>query len=121
MPRNFVTRDAMDRAIKLAQDRAVQNQRSIREAERFVRPWVGDMAMDARGPADIYRAALRALGVKADKMHPDALRPVLEAQPKPSARVARERQIQIASDANVKVEGSFADRFPDAAKVTLMQ
>jgi hypothetical protein len=122
MPKNFVTRDAMDRAIKVAQDQAILNQRNIHAAERFVRPWVGDLAMDAREPADVYRAALRALGVKsADTMHPDALRHVLEAQPHPTSRIARERHAQLASDSNVRAEGSFAERFPDAAKIQLMQ
>jgi hypothetical protein len=120
MPKNFVTRRAMDQAIRVAQDHAIRNQRQIREAERFVRPWVGELAMDANTPADVYRVALRALGVKgSDRMHADALRPVLEAQPRPSARVARDRQYQIATDSNGHAEGSFADRFPDAAKIIL--
>jgi hypothetical protein len=120
--RRLVTRAALDKAIKIAADNAIRNQRAIREAERFVRPWVGDMAMDsAAGPADVYRAALKALGVNgADKVHPDALRPILEAQPRPSARMARDRQITLAQDAGGGVEGgSFLDRFPDAKRITV--
>jgi hypothetical protein len=121
-----VTRSAMDQAIRVAQDAAIRNQRAIREAERFVRPWVGDLAMDsANHPADVYRATLRALGVKgADRVHPDALRPILEAQPRPQARVAYARQQAgraMASDSAAEVKGSFADRFPDAMRVTTMQ
>jgi len=59
---------------------------------------------------------LRAIGVKgAEKMHPDASKPVLEAQPKPSVRVAQDRQVRLAHDSG-KAEGDFASRFPDAMK-----
>jgi hypothetical protein len=121
-----VTRSAMDHAIRVAQDAAIRNQRAIRDAERFVRPWVGDIAMDsAVHPADIYRGALKALGVKgADRLHPDALRPILEAQPKAGARMQQQRQFNgrpMAADSNANVSGSFADRFPDAALITVMQ
>jgi hypothetical protein len=122
-----VTKAAMDHAIRVAQDAAIRNQRAIRDAERFVRPWVGDIAMDsAMHPADIYRGALKAIGVRdADKLHPDALRPILEAQPKPGARVMYERQQNgrrpsVAQDSNVEVKTSFAERFPDAMKITTM-
>lgn len=115
-----ITRKAMDAAIKTAvktaQDAAIKNQRAIRQAERFVRPWVGELAMDAANhPADIYRGALKALGVKGvEKVHPDALKPILEAQPLPSRAP---RHVQIAADA--KPEGSFFDRFPEAKGITL--
>jgi hypothetical protein len=113
-----ITKAAMDRAIQLAQDRAIKNQRAIRDAERYVRIWVGDLAMDAAGPADIYRAALKALGVPGvDRVHPDALRPILDAQPKPSARTAQDHSRRIAQDA--KVEGDFFSRFPDAKRIIL--
>jgi hypothetical protein len=121
-----VSKAAMDHAIRVAQDAAIRNQRAIRDAERFVRAWVGDMAMDANHPADIYRGALKALGVKgADKVHPDALRPILEAQPRPGARQYQQQPGQngrrvFAQDSGVEVKGSFLDRFPDAAKISTM-
>ena len=93
-----VTKTAMDAAIQAAvtkaQEAAIRNQRNIRNAERFVRPWVGDLAMDAARPADVYRAALLALGMDAKRvkdMHPDALVPVLELRPRPTNRVVRNR------------------------------
>jgi hypothetical protein len=115
-----VTKSAMDQAIRLAQDRAIRNQRAIRDAERFVRPWVGDLAMDAAGPADIYRTALKALNVRgADTMHADALRPVLEAQPKPSRSAGRAaRAPALAADAK-PAGGSFLERFPEAKGVRM--
>jgi hypothetical protein len=118
-----VTKTAMDAAIQAAvtkaQETAIRNQRAIRNAERFVRPWVGDLAMDAARPSDIYRATLKALGMDAkqvDKMHADALLPVLESRPKPSAR-ARTSERYIAQDA--KPEASFLERFPDAKNITV--
>jgi len=50
-------------------------------------------------------------------MHPDALKPVLEAQPKPSMRLTQDRQVRLAQDSG-KAEGDFASRFPDAMKIT---
>jgi hypothetical protein len=112
----FVTRKTMAQAIRVAQDAAIKNQRLIREAERYTRAWVGDLALDAATPADVYRGALKVLGVAGvEKLHPDALRPILDVQPKPGTRQARERT-SIAQDSKV---GSFADRFPDAGKVTI--
>ncbi len=113
-----VTREAMDAAIKAAvagaQTKAISNQRAIREAERFVRPWVGDIAMDAASPAEVYRTALKALNVGGlDKVHPDAYRPILEAQPRPGERPAR----GMAADALPGGTKSFAERFPNASRV----
>jgi hypothetical protein len=113
-----VTKEAMDAAISAAVARgtadAVANQRAIREAERFVRPWVGDLAMDAAAPADVFRAALKSLNVDGvDKLHPDALRPILTAQP----RLGERAQPRLAADSLPGGVKSFAERFPAAARV----
>jgi len=99
---------AMDAAIK--RERA--NQKAIREAERFVRPWVGELpAMDAAGPEDVYRSALKAVGVaNADKLHSDALRPILEAQPKAGSEQTRFHPATLAADA--APSQNFFERFP---------
>ena len=113
-----ITKATMDAAIRMAQDSAIKNQRDIRNAERFVRPWVGDLAMDAARPSDIYRATLVALGMdaaKVKKMHPDALLPVLEAQPRPTTR--RVPTHTIAADA--KPAQSFLERFPEVSKISV--
>jgi hypothetical protein len=125
--KNLVTTGAMDAAIKKAvaaatkdaTDRTLKTQREIRTAERFVRPWVGDMAMDAACPADVYRTTLKALGMdakKIDEMHEDALLPVLEAQPKPSRQ--NQRDPKIAQDSKLPKE-TFAERFPFMKNVTV--
>jgi hypothetical protein len=116
-----VTKTAMDAAIKRAVARTVQTQKNIRAAERFVRPWVGDLAMDAARPSDVYRTALKALGMdsaKVDKMHPDALLPVLEAQPRPSVRRPNQGGPRMAADAKIE-GGSFAERFDFTKNITI--
>jgi hypothetical protein len=108
--------------IRTAQDKAIRNQRAIRDAERYVRPWVGDLAMDANSAADVYRQTLKILGVRGcEKMHADALRPVLDAQPRPSQRVARDRAVKFANDAATGEVGDFNSRWGDATKGIRMQ
>ena len=108
-----VTKGAMDAALAKARDESAKNAREIREAERAVRPWVGDLAIAQDTAADVYKTALNALGVKLDGIHPSAYRAVLEAQPLPS----RKPKEPIAADA-ASVKGFF-DRFPDAKRIGL--
>jgi hypothetical protein len=117
-----ITKAAMDAAIKYAQSSERNNQRNIRQAERFVRPWVGDMAMDASAPADVYRATLKALGMdsaKVDKLHVDALVPILEAQPKAQRRQVQAAQGRAGVAADAAPQASFAERFPMVGKITV--
>jgi GNAT superfamily N-acetyltransferase len=127
--KGLVTTGAMDAAIKKAvsqatkdaTDRTLKTQREIRTAERFVRPWVGDMAMDAACPADVYRTTLKALGMdakKVDDMHADALLPVLEAQAKPSRQHQQSGGSKIAQDGKPP-EQTFHERFPFMKDVTV--
>jgi uncharacterized protein len=85
----MVTKPAMDEAIAVAVKAATDNQREIRDAERAVRPYVGELAMDHDSAADVYRAALKTLGVKADEIHPSALATILSMQPRPGAEQRR--------------------------------
>lgn len=95
-------KQAMDEQIKstvgTAVDLAVKaeraNQSGIRSALAEVAPWVGQipatMAFDS-APA-VYRHALGMLSFAgADKLHDDALMPVLKAQPKPGAHQAQQQ------------------------------
>jgi hypothetical protein len=77
--------------------------------------------MDAARPSDVYRTALKALGMdakKVDKMHPDALLPVLEAQPRPGARRPNQGGPRMAADAKIE-GGSFAERFDFTKNITI--
>lgn len=95
--KDMVTKPAMDAAIRAVQE----NERGIRVALGEVRPWIGELpptlAFDSA--AAVYRHVLTARGVPgADKMHADALRPVLESLPKAGAKPAAQ-QTPMAADA----------------------
>ena len=60
--------------------------RRVAVALAEVEPWVGRLAptLALDSATDVYRHAAKALGVKnADKLHADALFPIIQAQPKP--------------------------------------
>jgi 8-oxo-dGTP pyrophosphatase MutT (NUDIX family) len=83
----MVTKDSMHKEIKAATEKLQRQMREARDAERFVKPWVGEIAMAHDSAEGVYRATLKMLNVKdADKMHRDALLPVLTAQPQLSAK-----------------------------------
>ena len=115
-----VDQKAMDAAIKAAVETATKNvtetQKAIREAERFVRPWVGELvAMDSAEA--VHRAAAKMLGIKnADKVHPDALPALIEAQPLPGSKPKQD--VTVAMDA--AVIDDFNSMFPNASRIGLM-
>ena len=111
--KGMVSQTAMDSAIRTATEAERTAQKNLREAERFVRPWVGDIIAQDTAEA-VYRTALTTLGIKdVDKKHADSLRDILDAQPKPgdkpSARVA------VAQDAAKTKE--FETMFPNANRL----
>ena len=82
---------AMDERIQDRVNDAVVKERQrimgVAEAERFVRPWVGELPIAMDSADMVYKKALTMQGVKGlDKIHPSAYRALLEAQPKPGAR-----------------------------------
>lgn len=119
--KDMVTKPAMDAAIKSAVEaatrHATKNQRDIRDAERKVRPWVGDLAMAHDSAEEVYRTALKMMDVRTEGVHPSAFPVILEMQPLPGAR-AKGREPRIAADA--AGTRSFADRFPDVGRIGLM-
>lgn len=110
--KNFVSKIALDEALK-AQGADFQKQlASVRETERGIRtaiatvkPWVGELAPDLAfdSAAGVFRHALKMRGFDgAEKLHEDALLPILKAQPLPGARPANDGgQSSIAMDASV--------------------
>lgn len=105
-------RAANDAAIAAAIAANEQKHRDLRDAENFVRPWIGELAMAQDSAEAVYRLALDSLGVDVKGVHPSALRAILAAQPKPGSRPAvRER---LAADS---ASDGFAKRFPSVAAV----
>jgi hypothetical protein len=107
-------REAADARVKAAVAEAEKNTMArlngIREAERIAEPWAGKLSGAFDSAEGVYRAALDVLGVPHKDLHPSALRPVLEAQPKPGSTTP-----VIAADA-AAVKG-FHERFPQAAAI----
>lgn len=91
-----VSKPAMDAAIKLAVDgtakkvkqETIEQMRAISEAEKVVRPWVGEVVAQDSAES-VYKAALEILEIKVEGVHPSAYRAILEAQPKPGDRTLR--------------------------------
>jgi len=112
----YVTKTAMDEAIRKAQADAAANHRAIRDAERVVRPYVGELAIACDSADDVYRHALKMLGVKVDGIHPSAFRTILEMQPKAGQRQQQHQRIA-ADSAAAK---SFTERHPAAQRIARM-
>lgn len=114
-----VSKEAMDAAIKTSVSAAVaaerKHQAAIRDAERFVRPWVGDLAVAFDSAADVYKAAIEAGGRSVKDVHPSAYKAILEMMPKPGQR--QPSLPRLAMDA-AKSNG-FAERYADAARISV--
>lgn len=110
---------AMDAAIKSSVAAAVASERkvqtAIREAERFVQPWVGNLEVAFDSAADVYAHALKAHGRDVTGVHPSAYRTILEMLPKPGQKVTATPRVAMDS----KSAGGFASRYPEAAKIAV--
>ncbi|WP_196493275.1 DUF2213 domain-containing protein [Burkholderia territorii] len=103
-------REVVKQAAKDAEDAAIHRMRAVADAESFVMPWVGRLAVAQDSAEAVYRTALDTLGINLSGIHPSAFRAILEAQPKPGT--ARPR---IALDA--AAQKGFAERFPHASAI----
>lgn len=111
-----VSKPAMDAAIanavKAVTETARRNQVEIRDAERAVRPYVGELAMAHDSAEAVYRTALKSLGQNVDAVKDAAALPIiLAALPTPGAKPTP----RVALDsAGMK---SYTDMFPDAGRI----
>lgn len=104
---------AQDEAIKAAADKAAKDTearlKGVREAEKAIRPYVGEIAMDGmETAADVYRAAFKVLEVDVAGVHESAFPALLKAQ-KPATSLAQDRAPEQAEP--------YEKRFPDAARI----
>jgi len=118
--KDLITKPAMDAAIsaavKAAEKRSHENAKAIRAAERAVRPYVGELAMDAASPDEVYRKALGMMGVEGvDTVHASALPILLKTLPLPGSNAAPRREAKIAQDA--AAVDARAKRFPALARI----
>ncbi len=118
--KELITKPAMDAAIsfavKTAEKRLRENSKAIRAAERAVRPYVGELAMDAESPDEVYRKALGMLGIDgAETVHASALPVLLRTLPLPGSNAAPRRETKIAQDA--ATIDARTKRFPALARI----
>ena len=122
-PEPKVSKSAMDAAIAAASDAAARNAEAstiarlnaIRAAEREVQPYVGNLAVAMDSAAAVYHFALESMGVDAKAVTDvNALRLVLNAQPKPGEQRAP-ATVSVAMDA--AAAKAHAARFPNANRL----
>lgn len=112
---------AMDaKSVQTAIEAAVQAERkratAINEAVRAVRPYVGEVTMAFDSAGEVYRHALKHMGVDVKDVHESALPVILKTMPVPGSA---QRQTAVAMDANTITD--FAKRHPGAGNITVMQ
>jgi len=75
--KKMVTKPAMDAAIQAAVKAERARALAVRDAEAFVRPFIGNIAIAQDSAEGVYKAALDCLGVKVEGVHPTAYRAIL--------------------------------------------
>ncbi len=114
---DMVTKDEMMQALRLARDETIRIQREIREAEQFISPWTGALAITFDSVDGVYRHALKMLGCQAADSIKEvaALKAIIEMYPKPGAAVPHRKAPGMAADAG---DGdSFFKMYPDAKRL----
>ena len=87
------------------------------DAEKFVRPFVGELQVAMDSAEDVYRFALDKLGVKTKGVHPSAFRTILENLPKPGSETRSATSTVAMDAAGTK---TFFERFPAAARMRVV-
>lgn len=116
--KNTVSKEDLEKAIKLAADNATKTQVSIREAEKAVRPYVGELVLAHDSAEAVYRTTLTSLGLAADELKDlplAALKAILKAQPVPGSKSAN-TETHLAADA--AVTDSYLKQFPETARLS---
>jgi hypothetical protein len=115
-----ITKPAMDAAIaqarKDAATDAMKQANAIRDAERFVRPYVGEIAMACDSAEAVHRAALDILKVKHEGKHPDALADLVEVHGQAIKAKAEPRR-HLAQDAAPSGITYDAKSFPNSSRL----
>ena len=106
---------ATDAAIKAATEQAtkdaLQRARQISAAEDAIKPQVGKLNIAFDSAESVYKAALEAMGIKIEGVHPSAYKSVFEAQPRAGAAAPR-----LVHD-SAQVDDEFGKQFPDALRL----
>ena len=117
MDKRPVTKVAMDAAIAKAVNDAISkttarlNARD--EAARFVRPWIGDIAVAMDSASEVYKFALEQAGEDVTDIHPSAYKALLSKIPRPGDEQQRTPHVAMDKAAHDK----FLERFPNANRL----
>jgi uncharacterized protein len=117
MDKTPVTKVAMDAAIAKAVTEATKQVRIAMdardEANRFVRPWVGDIPVAMDSATDVYKFALEQMGEDVKDIHPSAFKALLAKIPKPNEQQAQHTHIAMDASGNE----AYLKRFPHADRL----
>lgn len=124
LDKDKITKPAMDAAIASAVGKAVKDaetatvarMRALADAERFVRPWVGDLVIAQDTAAEVYKLALETLQVDIAGVDPSAFKAILSVHPKPGESRGNGGGRQMATDMSSE-EAKFRTTYPSAAKL----
>jgi hypothetical protein len=108
----LVTKSAMDAMGAAIKASVLRSQREIRDAERAVMPYVGELNHAFDSAPDVYAMALKMRGVDIKGVHPSAYQTLLAMLPKAGVP---SHQPRVAMDA-ASVKG-FESRFPEAKHI----
>ena len=113
-----ITKPAMDAAIQSAVVKAQADvraeMRAIQEAERAVRPFIGEIVVAQDTAAGVYKLALDLGGIKTEDVHPSAyaamvaMLPLPGAAPTPGPRLAPDQASE---------EARFRAKYPGASRL----
>jgi hypothetical protein len=112
---------AMDKRFKVAMDAAIakavkENTEKLNardEAARFVRPWVGDIAVAMDSAAEVYKFALEQSGEDVTGIHPSAFKALLTRIPRPGEEQQRPSPMAMDKAGTSK----YLERFPNANRL----
>lgn len=109
-----VDRTAMDAAIRTAKADTVKQMNAIREAEKAVRPFVGDLTVALDSAEEVYKLALDAAQVDLTDVPPSAYAALVRMLPKPGEAPVppKTRIAQDAADSK-----AFSERFKHANRL----
>lgn len=116
----MISKAAMDAALAVmaqtTEAATITRLNAIREAEQSVEPYIGKIAIPQKSAEDVYRLALDMMKVETKGLHPDALRPILMAQPKPGDEVRAHRPRMAADSAGA--DAKYLEMFPNANRLS---
>jgi hypothetical protein len=117
MDKRPVTKVAMDAAINKAVNDAIKKTtariNARNDAERFVRPWVGEIAVAMDSAEDVLKFALEQSGEDVTGIHPSAYKALLSKIPRPGEEHPRVAPIAMDKATN----GKYLERFPNANRL----